>query len=109
MNSRDALFRHGIYPLTDRIFRRDTFSAYQSIGELETMTRAQLERYQIDQVRELLVYCQQAIHYYRALFAGQGFRPETLASLDDLARIPPLTKALVREQRTALLSDRPGE
>jgi phenylacetate-CoA ligase len=60
------------------------------------------ERRQLTTLRRVLRRAGGSVPFYRELFERTGFDPEQLASLDDLARLPVLTKATVREQGARL-------
>ncbi|MGH7230651.1 MAG: phenylacetate--CoA ligase family protein [Nitrospiraceae bacterium] len=51
-----------------------------------------LRRLQETQLRTLLAHAYQNVPLYRALYDEAGFRPETFRSLDDVVKIPILTK-----------------
>jgi phenylacetate-CoA ligase len=50
-------------------------------------------------LRRLLVHAYGNVPLYRQLYDEAGFRPEMFRTLDDLARIPPLTKATLKGAR----------
>ncbi len=62
----------------------------QFIGKesLERVTRADVENYQLFQLRKTLSYVYEKSSFYKELFLSNGIRPEDVRSLADLARIP---------------------
>lgn len=50
-------------------------------------------------LRRLLVHAYRNVPLYRRLYDEAGFRPEMFRTLDDLERIPPLTKAALKAAR----------
>lgn len=67
-------------------------------------SRAQAEDYQLSQVRELLQAAYDAVPFYRERCERAGLRPNELRGLDDLARLPLLSKDEVRRQGRNLIS-----
>ena len=66
----------------------------RKIGAEGRLRRADLERYQLDRLRETLRHARSRSSFYRARLAGA---PDELGSLDDLARLPFTTPRDVRD------------
>src|SRR5512138_3219710 len=60
---------------------------------------------QLEKTKQLLSYCRDKNEYYRQRFAQAGIEPESIRSLDDIARLPVLTKDDIRTAGDALFSD----
>ncbi len=56
--------------------------------ELESMPREQLEELQLERLQALLKNVYANVDLYREKFDAAGFDPESVASLDDLQRVP---------------------
>ena len=67
--------------------------------ELETMTRPEIEKLQMERLQQTLQRCMRT-PFYKQRFAEIGLKPEDIHSLDDLQKIPFTTK-----QATIILSD----
>lgn len=63
----------------------------------ETIDRFSLEKLQLKLLRQTVQQVQNA-PYYRELFKKEGISPDTIRTLDDLRRIPFVTKDTLREQ-----------
>jgi phenylacetate-CoA ligase len=77
---------------------RYTLSAVASDGrywnpKTETLPRDRLEALQLAKLRYLCEWAEARSPWYRAAFAAAGFSASRLQSLDDLRRIPVLTRA----------------
>src|SRR5262245_12226634 len=55
-------------------------------------------------LRRLVAHAAARVPYYRDLFRRLGLRPEDIRTREDLARIPILSRAHLREQPESLLS-----
>ena len=56
-----------------------------------------VRRYQEQQLRRLVRHAYARVPFYRRWFDAAGVRPDEIITLDDLARLPVLTKAVLRE------------
>src|SRR3954469_15204505 len=65
-------------------------------GEIPTYDRAELERLQLERLRDALSRVYDRVPHYTRAFDEAGVRPDDLASLADLARFPFTTKADLR-------------
>ena len=69
----------------------------------------QMERYQVERLRELLGHAGHNVPYYRDLFRKLGFEPGGVRSLKDLQALPLLTKDIVRAEGGRLLAENKSE
>jgi phenylacetate-CoA ligase len=69
----------------------------------ETLPRDQLEALQLEKLRRLVDWAAARSPFYQRSFAQAGFAPDQLRSLDDLRRLPMLT----REEWMASQAERP--
>ncbi len=65
-------------------------------GEIPELSRAELERLQVDRLRATLQAAYDAVPHYRQAFDAAGVTPADLHDLRDLARFPFTTKADLR-------------
>src|SRR5438309_1513162 len=61
------------------------------------LPREEVEQLQLKRLRRLVHHAEAHVGYYRELFQTAGVTPESIRSLDDLRRIPVLTKQVLRE------------
>jgi phenylacetate-CoA ligase len=73
--------------------------------ESQWWTAERLRRYQDERLQAFLAYCLRHVPYYRRLFERAGVSLEQIQSLDDLDKLPFLTKKDIRENIEALKSD----
>lgn len=65
----------------------------------------QLREYQVEQMRRTVAYAYQHVPFYRKRFDCCGLKPEDIKTVEDLGRLPYLTKQEIREAGTDLISD----
>ena len=64
--------------------------------ELETMTRPEIEKLQMERLKTTLQRCMNA-PFYKKRFEEHGLKPEDIRSLEDLRKIPFTTKQDLRD------------
>lgn len=64
------------------------FRQFLGVRPSEGFTRADVERYQLFRLREMLAYVHEHSSFYGVLFNSNGLRPNDIKSLSDLSRIP---------------------
>ena len=67
-----------------------------------------IKAWQEERLRETIAYCWQHVPFYRQHWAGVLQDPRDIQRLEDLAQLPILTKALLREHAAALCSTEAG-
>jgi phenylacetate-CoA ligase len=102
---RTAFYRNVVYHATDLAFRRDTFESLDEVRRLRALPPDALRAYQLERLRAVVGHAERHVPYYRDRFAAAGVKAPDIQSLEDLSRLPLLTKANVREHQAALRSD----
>lgn len=70
--------------------------------ELETISREDLQQYQLEKIKEQVSLAYEESPYYRESFQKAGVRPEDLKVLEDIRKFPILTKYVIRERQNQL-------
>ncbi len=65
---------------------------------METMPRSDLERLQLERLRQVAGRVYERVPFYRRRFDEAGIRPDEIRSLADVARLPFTRKGDFREQ-----------
>ncbi len=95
----------GLLPLYETVLRGRRTFRYRAEAEANQWRSAeQIRALQWEKLRALLEHAYRTVEYYRTVFDEVGLRPNEVESPADLTRLPPLTKAIVREQRDRLIS-----
>lgn len=66
-----------------------------------------LREYQLAKLRRLLEHCYNTVPYYRDTWSEIGFDPRKVHTLEDLHRLPVLTKETIRSQPERFISSAP--
>lgn len=68
---------------------------------IETIPRNELEKYQLERVKQQVAIAYEKSTAYKEIFVKAGVTPDDLKTLDDLRKFPILTKQVVRDRQDA--------
>lgn len=94
---------YGAIPFSIRwgsIFRE----THALLQESQWWSREKLEEYQMRQLEKLLAHAYENVPYYRRVFDERGLKPKDIQKLDDLRKLPYLTKDIIRENLKDLMA-----
>ncbi|MCX7748006.1 MAG: phenylacetate--CoA ligase family protein [Clostridia bacterium] len=81
-----------IYKLGVFFRNREIPKYYKALKESEKSSLEELEKLQLERCRELVLFAYYHSPFYKRLFDSAGFHPEDLRTLEDLKKIPVVTK-----------------
>jgi len=94
MNER--LVRRVLLPLHERIKRKPTFERLRGLEHTQWLAPGALAEYRVARLQRLLGFAYDHVPYYRAVLDERGIEPAAVRSLDDLERLPLLTRELLQ-------------
>jgi len=77
---------------------------YQWLQETQWWSRDQLEALQLEQLQALVQHAYENVPYYRRVFDERRLKPRDISTLDDLQKLPLLTKEDVRDNSEDLIA-----
>lgn len=101
-----SLVADALFPLQERLKRHSTVAMRRALEQSQWWPRQRIETMQLERLRILIEHAQRHVPYFRARFGHAGFSALDLRALDDLARLPLLTKADIRANIESMKSDR---
>lgn len=101
MKSTTAKF---LYRTIQRLRKEPVFQTLNWLESTQWWTREQIERYQLDKLKQILVYALENVPYYQENFKQYEKLIHNFQSLTDLGSLPFLTKENVRRYFTSLQS-----
>ncbi len=84
-------------PLHKWLIRRSARAIYLDLKRTEWLSRADLDALQLEKLQRLVQHAYVHVPYYRGAMKAAGVRPQDLATLEDIARLPMLSKDNVRQ------------
>jgi len=92
----ERLVRGVLLPLHERIKRKPTFERLQALEDTQWLAPAALAEYRVERLRRLLGFAHDHVPYYRDLMDERGFNPAAVQSLEDVERLPLLTREILQ-------------
>ncbi len=99
-----SLYRHLVKPTAAAFAGNRAYRYAPAIRARLTLPRGALEADRLVRVRRLLVHAHATVPFWRARMDAAGFRPAGFGRIEDLAVLPPLTRADVTRVPEDLLS-----
>ncbi|MBC7482409.1 MAG: phenylacetate--CoA ligase family protein, partial [Rhizobacter sp.] len=100
------LYTHAVsgllFPLHERLKRHSSVAVRRAMEEAQWWPAERLAADNVARLRALLVDIGQHVPYYRELFRERAFDPRSVTQVEDLRRLPLLTKAVVRAHTEGL-------
>jgi phenylacetate-CoA ligase len=85
-----------------RLYQKRYSGIYNDILQLVKASRdwtsEQANVYQAERLHEMVKHCRETVPYYQKLFASHGLHENDFTSVEDVTRLPILTKATLKEQ-----------
>ena len=94
-----------LIPLGDRLKGRNLHGAFAEALQTEWLSEDRLRELQNEKLRRLVRHCYENVPYYRRVFTERKLRPEDIRDREDLAKLPVLTKQLIREHYQELCAE----
>ena len=96
--------RHLLYPLYFWLHRNPRLARLKVLERNQYLTQQELQDIQLQGLRKLLTHAAATVPYYRDSFAQHAVELNTVGSVQDLARIPVLTKQHMQKNLQELKS-----
>ncbi len=91
-----------LFPLHERLKRHDSVARRRELERSQWWPAERIEQHRVLRARAFLGNVEATVPYYKQLFQRAAFDPAQLNSVADLAKIPFLTKSVVRANTDAL-------
>jgi phenylacetate-CoA ligase len=91
-----------LFPLHELAKGHHSVGLRRDLEATQWLSAARIQELQLARLCKFLESVGRSVPYYRQLFAASGFEPARVQSIADLARLPLLTKAVIRDNTQAL-------
>lgn len=79
-------------------------STYKFLQQSQWWTEKQHKEYQMKKIKEIIKYSYEYVPYYKRIFSENNIKPECIQVFSDLKKIPYLTKEIIRNNLSDLIS-----
>lgn len=86
------------------IKNKDFCKYYNLLESREVLSSERIKEYQLSQLKHILIHSYQNVPYYQELFNRIRFSPFKFSSFEEMAKIPFLSKEIIRENFNKLIS-----
>jgi len=98
------VLKNAIMPLADRSMHTNLMQYYRTIQEMKKWNKEDIHKWQLEKLKRLIEYSYDNTDYYKELFDSINIKPNDINSIDDLSKIPILTKKLIQDNQLKLIS-----
>jgi len=91
------MFRKGLFILAHQCGDASFYPMYKKLVKNQWKPYAELKRDQEKQLRHMIEFSYENVPYYRNLFKNLGLLPGDIGTVEDLEKLPILTKDIIKE------------
>ena len=102
---REFIAKNISYSLQDFFNKTSILKTHQFLNQSQSWDREKILDYQFEKFLKLLHYSCRNVPYYRELFKREKLDLNDISNPEDIAKIPILTKKIVRQQYDKLIAD----
>jgi phenylacetate-CoA ligase len=101
---RKAIARHIGFSLQDFMMKTDIIGKLGFLRKSQFWDKEQLESYRSEKLKLLVEHAYTKVPYYKRIFDLNGLKPDDINTLDDIHKIPILSKEIVRNEGGNMLA-----
>lgn len=94
-----------IYPLAEKVKGTNSMVWYRRIQEMNTWSRDEIRAWQEKKLQRLVEQAYNHTIYWKHIFDERGLKPSDICTLDDIKKLPILTKADIRAHYEEIVPD----
>jgi phenylacetate-CoA ligase len=98
------IFEHILLPMVEWKYSMSVRKHLRELEETQWWPIDQLQEFQNERLRRLIIHAYEKVPYYRRIFQKYGLKSADIRSVDDLPRMPVLTKEKIRNNFESMLS-----
>jgi len=102
------LVANGIFPIHERLKKHNTVEIKNAMEASQWWSREQILDFQDLRLQKLMHSVYEHVPYYKKVFDQLEIKPNDIKSVADLAKLPFLTKTIIRENSDDLRADNAG-
>ena len=93
------MLHKSLFILAHTLKYRDFMKCYKFVKKNEYESYENLKRYQEEKLQRLIQFSYDKVPYYHKLFKSLNLKPEDIRSIEDLQKLPILTKEIIRNNQ----------
>ncbi|NOQ25976.1 MAG: hypothetical protein GQ564_11490 [Bacteroidales bacterium] len=92
MNLYNFLSKNIVYPFSDKILGRNITKQLNFLSKSQWWSHDKLKEFQLNKLKSIIEIAYNQVPYYKEIFSKNQLNPSDIKSIDDLKKIPILTK-----------------
>ena len=104
MSLRNWIAENIMFPSGDLFINQKVYKYYKLLDKSQWWSLSELENYQNERLRLLIRHAYANVPYYKKLFQENKLKISDIKSIDDLYKIPILTKEIIRKNKEQLIA-----
>lgn len=104
MPLRESIIAKTALPLADRLRGTSSIEKARFMENSQWWDRSKIDEYRFTKLRGLVSHAYENVPYYRRIFKEKGLEPSNIKNLEDISKLPILSKQDVRRCKTELLA-----
>jgi phenylacetate-CoA ligase len=100
-----AIARHILYPVAERLLGTNLLKHSRELEETQWWPPEQLRELQNEKLRALIKHAYENVPYYHRVFQERGLADRDIRTIEDLSKLPVLTKDDIRRNFQALMAN----
>lgn len=97
MSFESTLVKYIAFPISDIVRGTHSIKCFHELEKTQGLSPTQLEDLQQKKLHALLVHAYENVPYYRKMFKEIKVKPDDIKSIDDISKLPFLTKEIIRK------------
>jgi len=93
------------FRIRDFFYPQEMYRLRQTLEETQWLSAEELQEYQEERLTHIINHAYNHVPYYRRLFQETGLRPQDIQKVDDLEKLPLLSKDTIRREGKTLVAD----
>ncbi len=88
-----------ILPVSDILTNQNIYENFKFLKKSEYWTRAQIDHYQSEKLKNLIQHAYSNVPFYKELFMDLRLKPDDIQTKNDLVKLPIVTKAELKSKK----------
>lgn len=93
-----------VFPVHEIIKKHTTVTVRKNLEKSQWLSPDELKELQLRRLKQMLLFASKNVPYYKNMFSRLNFSPECINTIQDIQKLPFLTKADIRENSDKLKS-----
>lgn len=100
---KELLLLNFVFPLAEKVMGTNATFWYREIKKMNNYSPNEIIQWQNNRLQKFIIHVYENTVYYRNLFDKLGIKPENIKTVEDLKKIPPIDKNIIRDYHDEII------